>query len=94
MTDSVTEDTGFTARGHRCFPPPFPGLGDTSVLQNGSSLSQAAGAWSAACLVGTGDWDRARAMTGAKLFLNRTRKDAAGVPAVDSVSVPVEPFHQ
>lgn len=53
MRDSVTEDTGFTARGRRCLPPLlFLGLGDTSVLQDGRSLSQAAGAWPAACLVG------------------------------------------
>lgn len=38
-----------------------------------------------ACLVGAAGLDKARAMTGAKLFLNRTR-DAAGVPAVDSAS--------
>lgn len=45
----------------------------------------------AACLVGAVGWYKARATTGARLFLNRTREDAAGVPAVDNVSVPVEP---
>lgn len=70
----------------------FPGLRDTSVLQDGRTLSQACGAGPAACLVGAAGWDRARASTEAKLFLNRTREDAAGVPAVDSVSVPVEPL--
>lgn len=68
----------------------FPGLGDTSVLKDGRTPSQAHGAAPAACLVGAAGWDGSRAMTGAKLFLNRTREDAAGVPAVDSVSVPVE----
>lgn len=65
--------------------PSFPGLRDTSVLQDGRTLSQAR-------VAGPAGWDRARATTGAKLFLNRTREDAAGVPAVDSVSVPVEPL--
>lgn len=41
--------------------------------------------------MGAVGWYKARATTGARLFLNRTREDAAGVPAVDNVSVPVEP---
>lgn len=73
-------------------PPSLPGLRGTSVLQDRGSLSQAYRARLTACLVGAAGWDRARATTGAKLFLNRTREDAAGVPAVDSVSVPVEPL--
>lgn len=56
------------------------------------TLSQAYGARPTACLVGGAGWDWARATTGAKLFLKRTREDAAGVPAVDSVRVPVEPL--
>lgn len=72
--------------------PSLLGLRGASVLQDRGTLSQAYGARLAAGLVGAAGWDRARAMTGAKLFLNRTREDAAGVPAVDSVSVPVEPL--
>lgn len=40
--------------------------------------------------MGASGWDGAKATTGARLFLKRTREDAAGVPAVDGVSVPVE----
>lgn len=88
----MTEDTAGTARGRRCAAPSFPVLRDTSVLQNWRTLSQAGGAGPAGCLVGAAGWDKARATTGAKLFLNRTREHPAGVAVVDSVSVPVEPL--
>lgn len=51
----------------------------------GRTDSQADGARPAACLVGVAGWARARAETGAKFFLNRSRA-AADVPAVDGAS--------
>lgn len=85
MRDSVAEDTARTSRGSPmyCFAAIiYVGLRDTSVLSR--TLSEAGGA-GALLPAGTG----ARGTTGAKLFLKRTREDAAGVPAVDSVGVPV-----
>ena len=81
------------SEGSRCFASPsFPGLRDPSVLQLARPLSQASGAGPAARLVVAAGLDRAKDMTGAKLFLNWTSEDAAGGPAVDNVIVPVEPL--
>lgn len=103
MRDSVAEDAARTARRSPMFAAPaFPGLRDTSVLQDAHALPARPlerGRPAAhpnkrlpGCLVGSADWAEARDTTGAKLFLSRTREDAAGAPAVDSVSVPGEPL--
>lgn len=66
----------------------FPGLGETPL-----SSRTGKGALSQACVGGgaLAGWDRAAMITtGAKLFLNRTGEGAAGLPVVDSVTVPVE----
>lgn len=63
-----------------------------SSERGGLTESQADGARPAACPVGAAGWARARAKTGAKLFLNRSR-DAADVPAVGGASVaPPQPL--
>lgn len=97
MRDSVAEDTARTARGRpgllpRRFRASETPLSSRTDGRTHSLRARATGAGPPACLVGSADWDGARDVTGAKLFLKRTREDAAGAPAVDSVSVPVEPL--